>query len=159
MTRQEYMRNYSKTYYLENADKMRAKSKEWYERNKDRVKERALKPEVKAMKAEADKRYWAKASNAAKETRKKAIARWAKNNPDKRSANQKQRMFKIKQATPQWQCLEELEQFYLNRPEGMTVDHIIPLQGKNVSGLHVISNLQYLTMINNCKKSNKHLER
>jgi hypothetical protein len=35
------------------------------------------------------------------------------------------------------------------------VDHIVPIQGKLVSGLHVIENLQVIPGIENIKKKNK----
>jgi hypothetical protein len=35
------------------------------------------------------------------------------------------------------------------------IDHVIPLQGELVSGLHVENNLQKLTVKENCQKSNK----
>jgi len=63
-----------------------------------------------------------------------------------------------KQRIPKWISEEEknkIKLFYFNRPNGYEVDHIIPLCGKNVSGLHILSNLQYLTSEENRLKNNK----
>jgi hypothetical protein len=46
-------------------------------------------------------------------------------------------------------------EFLLAKPEEMVLDHIIPLCGKKVSGLHVIWNLQYLPPKQNSSKRNK----
>ena len=56
---------------------------------------------------------------------------------------------------PKWADLKKIMEIYVNRPEGYHVDHIIPLRGKLVSGLHVESNLQYLPALENMKKHNK----
>lgn len=56
---------------------------------------------------------------------------------------------------PVWSNLEEIKDIYAKCPKGMHVDHIIPLKGKLVSGLHVPNNLQYLSPEDNLKKTNK----
>lgn len=57
-------------------------------------------------------------------------------------------------ATPPWANLEIISRIY-DCAEGDHVDHIIPLQGKYVCGLHVENNLQYLSVEENLRKSNK----
>jgi 5-methylcytosine-specific restriction endonuclease McrA len=45
-----------------------------------------------------------------------------------------------------------IKEFYSNCPDGYEVDHIIPI---SKGGLHTLSNLQYLTISENRRKSNK----
>ena len=58
--------------------------------------------------------------------------------------------------TPSWADLAKIKEIFNKCPEGYHVDHIIPLQGKLVSGLRVENNLQYLTAEENLKKQNKY---
>lgn len=51
--------------------------------------------------------------------------------------------------------MEKIRLFYDACPSGMVVDHVIPLQGALVSGLHVEYNLQYLTRSQNAAKKNR----
>lgn len=55
--------------------------------------------------------------------------------------------------TPRWADKRAIKDFYLDCPPGKHVDHIIPLRGKLVCGLHVHTNLQYLTKKKNLTKS------
>jgi AraC-like DNA-binding protein len=60
-----------------------------------------------------------------------------------------------KQRLPAWANLEKIKEIYSNCPEGCHVDHMVPLNGTTVSGLHVENNLQYLSAKENIAKSNK----
>lgn len=62
---------------------------------------------------------------------------------------------RLKDATPKWANKRDIRYFYVNCPPGYHVDHIFPLHGKTVSGLHVLENLQYLPAEENLRKGNK----
>jgi hypothetical protein len=86
--------------------------------------------------------------------------KWRKTEKGKRIKNYDcaLRYAQKKQRTPKWLNKNELsaiKEFYLQRPKGYEVDHIIPLCGDNVSGLHVLNNLQYLKAEDNRYKNKK----
>ena len=88
-------------------------------------------------------------------------AAWTRRNASKVRANVSERRAKKLQATPPWLTAamraEVLEKYKSARELGLVVDHIVPLRGRTVSGLHVPWNLQLLTAIANKKKANKHV--
>ena len=79
----------------------------------------------------------------------------AQRHPEKIREKSSRRRAVYKRATPSWVDKELLWTIYRNCPNGFQVDHIIPLRGKNVCGLHVPWNLQYLTPEENNSKSNR----
>lgn len=54
--------------------------------------------------------------------------------------------------TPEDADMELIKEIYINCPDGYEVDHIIPV---SKGGLHHQNNLQYLTSLDNKRKSNK----
>lgn len=55
---------------------------------------------------------------------------------------------------PTWSDRVEIALVFKGCPEGYHVDHIIPMRGELVCGLHVSENLQYLSEADNIRKSN-----
>lgn len=68
---------------------------------------------------------------------------------------------RVRQRTPKWANVDEIKAVYRMRDEMNKnstvfhhVDHVIPLYGRFVSGLHVASNLRIITASENMSKSN-----
>ena len=91
---------------------------------------------------------------ANKEARRAYFKRYKQDNKDKVNATNRRRDAAKKQRTPLWLTADEFwimkEAYKLaqlrSRLTGIKwhVDHIVPLQGKMVSGLHVPTNLQVI---------------
>ena len=96
----------------------------------------------------------------------KRIAEWSKNNKPKRTAMLENRRCALLNATPTWLTAiqkAQIAEFYeiaeaLNTQTGVKhhVDHIVPLKGKTVTGLHAPWNLQILTATQNISKGNRY---
>ena len=146
---------------LENAKRLK---KEWYERNKELTKERARAWALKNPEKVSEKNI--KHKNKNKEKLTEYNKHWWSENKDKRASYEGKRRAAQLQRTPKWLTESELRMIeakyslaaMLTRETGTPyhVDHIIPLQGKKVSGLHVFSNLRVIPGTDNVKKSNSY---
>ena len=139
--KEKYKKRASDRYYS-NLDESRDYQREYYQNNKENWPKRTT---------EQNQEYYA--NNKSKENNR--CNSWKKNNRGLCTANTAAYRAVKLQRTPSWADLKAISKFYEDCPKGYEVDHIIPLQGRNVSGLHVLGNLQYLTKSDNCKKSNK----
>ena len=150
--RLEHLASYKnrKDYFAEynSSEKGKQNKQKYYEKNKDLVIAKAL-----ARPAEKKRAYTNK---------------WTKENPERKQAAVNARRRRYRQATPKWLTAEhkaEIRAKYLKAQElkkqtGQLyeVDHIEPILGDNVCGLHVPWNLRVILKEENLKKSNKRLE-
>lgn len=138
----------------------REKNREWYLANKEKQNKKA----IKWRRENPDKaRYiWRAFHERNKEKRAEQHAEWAARNRDKRNATSAKRKAAKLQATPRWVNWKKVQAIYresrrLTEFTGIPhhVDHIVPLQGKTVCGLHCEANLQIIPASENCAKFNK----
>jgi hypothetical protein len=128
-----------KAWIAANAESRNAKAKERYAKNRDY--------EVARTRAKYQNNpEKVKATNAA----------WVAKHPNVWSHYATKRRADLILRTPPWADLERVKQIYADRPDGYHIDHVIPLRGKWVSGLHVPENLQYLPAAKNNRKFNKY---
>lgn len=144
----------------------KARGKEYYQKHRDQVLDRtkAYGKENRHVTRKASRKHYC-------ENRERNIQRkldWCKNNPEKAAATAAEYRARKSKATPTWLSEEHRKQIlqiyaHAKECEMLTgdkyhVDHIVPLKGKNVSGLHVPWNLQVLPADINIKKSNSYGE-
>lgn len=150
--------------YGDDPKKFNARDKKWREANPDKEKARGVRwraenPELAKQRAIA----WRKSN---RDKYNNNIQRYRKAHPDRINYQTSLRRAAKLSATPKWLTKEhkkKIAQIYesasiLTRTTGIRyhVDHIVPLRGKEVSGLHVPWNLRVITAKLNSKKSNKH---
>ena len=87
---------------------------------------------------------------------------WHRKNKGRKNEQTRARQARLKQALPPWADRNKIRSLYdeaqdISLKTGIRheVDHIIPLRGRNVSGLHIFENLQIIPMIANRKKGNR----
>lgn len=140
------VRKYNKELRDAKRDVITATNERYYQKTKEKqrqqYRERYADPELRAKRAAK-------------------VREWKLNNPEKVLAQLAHRRARKLKATPAWADKAAILAIYkecvrITKETGILhqVDHIIPLNGILVSGLHVESNLQIITAEENNKKNN-----
>ena len=160
----EKMREYCQKWRDNNPDKSKEANRVWYANNRDaKLNSDKLRRETNLQK------FLEKERASYLRNRESALLkneRWRKENPERIAALSAKRRSAKLERTPSWLSEaqhEEILTFYIKAAEltastGIEhhVDHIVPLRGKTVSGLHVPWNMQVITATENLKKNNHH---
>lgn len=144
------MAAYKKAWCERNREHKRAKAREWYLKNKDKTIARAK------ARFEADP-----------EAHRKRMRENYLDNMDAYKKRAHVRGARLRKATPCWDLeLTELvfsEALLLSKQREQEtgfpweVDHIVPIKGVNVCGLHVWNNFQVISRTDNRRKKNYHV--
>lgn len=156
-------RKYDSEYLANNRAKRNAYISVWNAKNSEKVREYARR--VKTKHAEAIRVANARYRLENPEKRKQSTREWRQNNKGLVAATQQRRHAAKLKRTPAW--LTEDDHWIMTQAYELAaartklfgfawhVDHIIPLQGKCVSGLHVPMNLRVIPGVENLRKLNK----
>jgi hypothetical protein len=117
--------------------------------------------------AECNRKYTEQHQRKTPERRRELQKAYRKRYPEKiKASHAKHRAEKLKRV-PKWLTKEDIKaikEFYAEATRktlatgvNYQVDHIIPLKGKHISGLHVPSNLQIITATENMQKYNVYI--
>jgi len=173
-TPKEHQRRKNRAKYLRHREKMLAKARDAYAKNPGKILERNAEwrksnPErVAELKNEWAKSNPEKISAARKrfyrknrESELERCSAYREENKQRYAAHQAKRRARKYHATPAWAndfFIEEIYDLAKLRTDATgipwEVDHIVPLQGRKVCGLHVENNLQVIPMVSNRSKSN-----
>lgn len=147
-----------------NSPKKKAYKKKWLDSNRDKVNAygREYTKRHPEKRRAAEKSWKERNADKVKEYNRKSGKKWSSNNKGTRAASVRARQIAKLQRTPPWADLEAIAEIYreaqrITAETGIPheVDHIYPLQGRTVSGLHVSWNLQIIPRSINRSKGNK----
>lgn len=144
-----------------NRDYLIAEKRKYWEANRDRLIKKASERQKQNKElSNARSKKWREEN---KERRREVANSWVRRNKDYAAFQATNRRSMKLSATPEWANMFFIKEAYLlaRKRTEMTgvkwcVDHVVPLRGKTVCGLHVEHNLAVITQLENFSKNNRH---